>query len=133
MYGPPLLPRKRSAREPAVDESGRHSTPTQVPQEIRPEFGLDEKIEAGSQSLDEAGDDAGEIERRITVVCHAGQPLLHGFPPSLGHCRDHQAVRRMTAMELVDERCHRHHFTERDGVDPDDWVGWFVWSIWLVR
>jgi hypothetical protein len=104
-----------------------------VPQEIRPEFGLDEKIEAGSQSLDEAGDDAGEIERRITVVCHAGQPLLHGFPPSLGHCRDHQAVRRMTAMELVDERCHRHHFTERDGVDPDDWVGWFVWSICLVR
>jgi hypothetical protein len=32
----------------------------------------------------------------------------------------------MTAMQLDDERCHRHHFTERDGVNPDDWLGWFV-------
>jgi hypothetical protein len=98
-----------------------------VPQEIRPEFGLDEQIEGGLQSFDEAGDDTGEIERRITVACHAGQPLLHGFPSSLGHRRDHQTVLGMAAMQLVDERCHRYHFTERDGVDPNHW------SIWLVR
>jgi hypothetical protein len=106
-----------------------------VPQEIRPEFGLDEDIEAGLQSFDEAGDDAGEIERRITVVCHTGQSLLHCFPSCLGHGRDYQAVFGMTAMELVDERCHRHHLTERDGVNPDDWSVWsiwFVWSIWSV-
>ena len=30
-------------------------------------------------------------------------------------------------MQLVDERCHRHHFTERNSVDPDDWSVWFVW------
>jgi hypothetical protein len=73
-----------------------------VPQEIRPEFGLDEQIEGGLQSFDEAGNDTGEIERSITVVCHAGQPLLNGFPSSLGHRRDHQAMVWMTAMQLVD-------------------------------
>ena len=100
-----------------------------MPQEIRPEFGLDEQIEAGLQSFDEPGDDPGEIERRITVVCHTGQPLLHGFPPSLSHCRDHQAVCRMTAMQLGDERCHRHHFTERNSVNPDNWSVWSIWSV----
>jgi hypothetical protein len=73
-----------------------------VPQEIRPEFGLDEKIEAGLQSFDEAGDDPGKIERRITMLCHTDQPLLHGFASCLGHRRNHQAVLGMTAMQLVD-------------------------------
>jgi hypothetical protein len=54
------------------------------------------------------------------MVCHAGHPVLHGFPSSLGYRRDYQTVCRMAAMQLVDERCHRHHFTERDGVNPDD-------------
>ncbi len=112
--------------------AGRHSAPTQVPQEIRPEFGLDEQIEGRLQSFDEAGDDTGEIERRITMLCHTGQPLLHGFPSGLSHRRDYQAMLRMTAMQLIDERCHRHYFTERDGVDPDHWSVWFVWSIWSI-
>jgi hypothetical protein len=93
----------------------------QVPQEIRPEFGFDEKIETGLQSFDKPGDDPGEIERRIAVICHAGQPLLHSFPPGLGYRRDHQTVPRMTAMQFVHERCHSHHFAERDCVDPDHW------------
>jgi hypothetical protein len=75
------------------------------------------------QSFDETGDDPGKIERRITVVCHAGQPTFHGFSSSLGHSRDHQSIRRVTAMQLVDEWRHRHHFTQRYGVDPDDWLG----------
>jgi hypothetical protein len=91
-----------------------------VPQEIRPKFGLDEKIEAGLQSIYEAGDDPGEIERRITVDCHTGQPLLHGFPSGLRHRRDHQAIFGMTPMQLIDEGCHRYHFTERNSVDPDN-------------
>ena len=103
-----------------------------MPQEIRPEFGLDEKIEAGLQSFDEPGDDPGEIERRITVVCHASQPVLHGFPSSLSYRRNHQAALGMAAMQLVDEWCHRHHFTERDGVNPDDWSGWSILSLWFV-
>jgi hypothetical protein len=116
-----------------------------MPQEIRPEFGLDKQIEAGLQSIDKPGDDPGEVERRITVVCHTSQPLLYSFPSSLGHRRDYEAVFRMTAMQLVDKRCHPHDFAERDGVNPDDWSilsvwsirslwsVWFVWSIWLVR
>ena len=83
------------------------------------------------QPFDKSGDGPGEIERRITVICHAGQPLLHRFPPSLGHRRDHQAIRRMTAVEFVDERCHRHHFTERDGVNPDHWSD-LVCLVYLV-
>src|SRR3979409_2158675 len=97
-----------------------------MPQEIRPEFGLDKQIEAGLQSIDKPGDDPGEIERRITVVCHTGQPLFHSFPSSLGHRRNYQAVRRVTAMQLVDERGHRHDFAERDGVNPNNWLVWLI-------
>jgi len=57
------------------------------------------------------------------VVCHTGQLTFHGFPSSLGHSRDHQAALGMAAMQLINERCDRHHFTERDGVNPDDWLG----------
>ena len=35
------------------------------------------------------------------MVCHAGQPLLHGFPSSLGHRRDHQVVLGRPPAELV--------------------------------
>jgi hypothetical protein len=73
-----------------------------MPQEIRPEFGFDEKIEAGLQSFYKAGDDPGEIERRVTMGCHTGQPLLHGFPSGLGHGRDHQTILGMTPMQLVE-------------------------------
>jgi hypothetical protein len=92
-----------------------------MPQEIRPEFGFDEKIEAGLQPFYEAGDDPGKVERRITMGCHTGQPLLHGFPSGLGHGRDYQTILGMTPMQFIDERCHRDHFTERNSVDPNDW------------
>lgn len=39
----------------------------------------------------------------------------------------------MTPMQLVDERCHRHHFTERDSMDPDDLSVWFVRSTRWIR
>jgi hypothetical protein len=92
-----------------------------MPQEIRPEFGFDEKIEAGLQPFYEAGDDPGKVERRIKMGCHTGQPLLHGFPSGLGHGRDYQTILGMTPMQFIDERCHRGHFTERNSVDPNDW------------
>jgi hypothetical protein len=110
-----------------------------MPQKIRPQFGLDEQIEAGAQSFDEAGDDPGKIERCVTMVCHPGQPLLDGFPSGLGHRRDYQTALRVTAMQLLDKRCHRHHFPERDSVDPNHWSiwsirsVWFVWFIWSTR
>jgi hypothetical protein len=59
---------------------------TQVPQEIRPEFGFDKQIEAGLQPLNETGNDPGEIEWGITVGSHTGQPLFHSFAPSLSDC-----------------------------------------------
>ena len=37
--------------------------PTQLPQEVRPEFSLDKQVEGRSQSLNKSGDDPGEIER----------------------------------------------------------------------
>jgi hypothetical protein len=93
-----------------------------VPQEIGPEFRLDEQIEAGLQSFNEAGHDPGKIKRRITVICHACQPLFYSFPSGLGHRRDYQPALGMTAMEIHDEWCHRHHFTKRDGMNPNNWL-----------
>jgi hypothetical protein len=38
----------------------------------------------------------------------------------------------MAAMQLLDERCDRHHFTERNGVNPNNWLVWFVWFVWFI-
>jgi hypothetical protein len=92
-------------------------------QQVRPDLGLHHDEEPRPHQREGAAHDEGEIERKVEHLVDVLEIVAGDLLAGHGRRGQEQAQLRVPLAELGQQRARGQHFADRDGVNPDRFVG----------